>query len=121
MNHSLISIYHQQVLINKHESTWPKTWCIHGVPKCTNRTKSQPKLSAVGLNFTMDMTWGRLHGQVSFKIDKYLSNIPRSTSARERPEGPWRGIGGHYLSEIRVIQVLVQIRYIQMSINMAMF
>ena len=69
----------------------------------------------------MDMTWGRLHGQVSFKIDKYLSNIPRSTSARERPEGPWGGIGGHYLSEIRGIQMLVQIRYIQMSINMVMF
>ena len=32
---------------------------IQGVPKkCTNRTKS--KLSAKGLNFTMDMTWGRL-------------------------------------------------------------
>ena len=33
---------------------------IHtGCPKkCINRTKS--KLSAVGLNFTMDMTWGRL-------------------------------------------------------------
>ena len=28
--------------------------------KCTNRTKSQPKSSAVGLNFTMDMIWGHL-------------------------------------------------------------
>ena len=25
--------------------------------KCTNRTKSQPKMSAVGLNFTINMTW----------------------------------------------------------------
>ena len=25
--------------------------------KCTNRTKSKPKLSAVRLNFTMNMTW----------------------------------------------------------------
>ena len=28
--------------------------------KCTQRTKSQPKLSAMGLNFTNGMTWGRL-------------------------------------------------------------
>ena len=38
---------------------------IQGVPKkCTDRIKStnqpEPKLSAVGPNFTMDMTWGRL-------------------------------------------------------------
>ena len=32
-----------------------------GIPKkCPKRTKSSPKLSAVGLNCTMDMTWGRL-------------------------------------------------------------
>ena len=34
---------------------------LQGVAKkLTKRKKSQPKLSAVGLNFTMDMTWGRL-------------------------------------------------------------
>ena len=34
---------------------------IQGVPKkCTNRTNSLPKLSAMGLNFTIEMTWGRL-------------------------------------------------------------
>ena len=32
-----------------------------GCPKkCTNRTESQPEMSVMGLNFTIDMTWVRL-------------------------------------------------------------
>ena len=32
-----------------------------GCPKkCTNRTESQPEMSVMGVNFTIDMTWVRL-------------------------------------------------------------
>ena len=33
------------------------SWCTGCPKKCTNRTKSESKLSAVGLNFTLNMTW----------------------------------------------------------------
>ena len=46
---------------------------IQSVPKkCTNKTKSQPKLSAVGLNFTMNMTW---EGLIRLSLSKKRPKI----------------------------------------------
>ena len=40
---------------------FPKKNKLLGVPKkVSNRKESKPKLSSVGLSFTMDMTWDRL-------------------------------------------------------------
>ena len=46
-----------------------------GVPKNVKRPKSSPKLSAVGLNFTMEMTWGRLF-LLSLSIERPKNTFP---------------------------------------------
>ena len=52
---------------------------IQGVPKkCTNRTKSQPKFSAMGLNFTIDMPWQRL---ILLSLSKKRPKINHQTQA----------------------------------------
>ena len=55
---------------------------VQGV-KCNNRTKSYPKLSAMGLNFTIDMTGGRL-------ILRSLSKKrPKNLTPDTRGAGKW--------------------------------
>ena len=57
---------------------------IQGVPKkCTNRTNSLPKLSAMGLNFTIEMTWGRL---ILLSLSK---KRPKDQSQDTRGAGKW--------------------------------
>ena len=51
--------------------------------KNTNRTKSLPKLSAMGLNFTIDMTWGRL---ILLSLSK---KPPKNQSPDTKGAGKW--------------------------------
>ena len=63
---------------------WEITFAfLQGVPKNTNRTKSLPKLSAMGLNFTIDMTWGRL---ILLSLSK---KRPKNQSPDTRGTGKW--------------------------------
>ena len=61
--------------------------------KCTNRTKSSPKLSAMGLNFTIGMTWGSL---VLLSLDK---KRPKNQSPDIMGAGKWDSAGALWLQQ----------------------
>ena len=70
--------YHQRVVVDK----WLSDYRV-SQKRYTYRTKSHPKLSDMGLNFPIDMTWGRL---ILLSLSE---KWPKKKSPDTRGAGKW--------------------------------